>query len=75
MDLETGQLAAYWRECPEKDRKSLIGNLRQQVVKEWEVSPPQESQQAGGSIASQSFKSKVMQSKNMSYSLSIKEKT
>lgn len=53
MDLETGQLAAYWRECPEKDRRALIGSLRQQVVKEWELTPPpQESQQAGGSIAS-----------------------
>ena len=40
MDLEMGQLAAYWRECAEKDRKALIQNLRQLVIKEWETSPP-----------------------------------
>ena len=74
MDLEMGQLAAYWRECPDKDRKALVASLRQQVVKEWEVSPPIQ-EQAGGSIASQQFKSKVMQSQKMSYSVSIKEKT
>lgn len=51
MDLEMGQLAAYWRECPDKDRKALVASLRQLVVKEWEVSPPVQ-EQAGGSIAS-----------------------
>jgi hypothetical protein len=40
MDIEMGQLAAYWRECPDKERKALIKNLRQQVVKDWEMSPP-----------------------------------
>jgi hypothetical protein len=37
LDLEMGQLAAYWRECPEKDRKKLIENLRSQVIKDLEA--------------------------------------
>jgi hypothetical protein len=84
LDLEMGQLAAYWRECADKDRKGIIENLRQLVVKDMEAassmqsSSQQDHQQAGGSSASQAFKSKVMQAKSggsgMSYQLSVKEK-
>jgi len=74
MDLEMGQLAAYWRECPDKDRRALLESLRTQVVKEWESAPLFQETQAGGSgtTASQQFKNKVMQ--NKAYQLTVKEK-
>ena len=43
LDLEMGQLAAYWRECTEKDRKGIIENLRQLVIKDMEAANMQSS--------------------------------